>query len=109
VRKFITWIVVTVGIAALVRKLRRRSETGATEPATTGPPTAGPEPPRDDPAAELREKLAESRTEETFQVVPPEPEPTVEERRDEVHGQGRAAIDEMQRSAEDPAEDPAEG
>jgi hypothetical protein len=101
VRKLITWIVVTVGIAALVRKLRRRSGAAAPEPAATGAAGTGAEPPRDDPAAELREKLAESRTEETFQVVPPEPEPTVEERRDEVHGQGRAAIDEMQRSTED--------
>lgn len=95
-RKLLTWIVVTIGIAALVRKLRRRSEAAATAPAT-----AGSEPPRDDPAQELRQKLAESRTEETFQSAPLASEPTVDELRGEVHDQGRAAIDEMQRSAED--------
>lgn len=84
---------VTVGIAALVRKLRgRREDEGA--PVA---PSAD-----DDPADELRRKLAETREDEMpASGMPPTAEPGVEERRAAVHDEGRAAIDEMQQSAED--------
>jgi hypothetical protein len=60
--------------------------------------SAEPEP--DQRADELREKLAESRTAEpTAEPVveePPAPDPeSPEERRRQVHEEGRAALDEM--------------
>jgi hypothetical protein len=94
VRRLLTWAVVSLGIAAVARRLRRRSAA----PAELRPaePIA---PPEDDPADELRRKLAESRAEE---AAPPAPEPpaTVEARRDDVHTAGRAALDEMRESDE---------
>ena len=109
-RKLLTWVIVTVGIAALVRKLRRR---GDEETWTTDAP-----PDADDPADELRQRLASTRDADSAPgdaspkvedaappADPPTPEPTVEpsidERRTEVHDEGRAAIDEMRKSAED--------
>jgi hypothetical protein len=84
VRRLLKWIVVTVGIAALVRWLRRRdSEPGVTEP------------PEDDPADELRRKLAESRSAEDTDEAAASAEATVEERRADVHEQGKATLDEM--------------
>lgn len=86
VRKLLKWAAVTAALAGLARWLKRRgrrSEEGA---------TAEP-----DHAEELRRKLAESRTgaEEGASEPAPEPEATVEERRAEVHEQGRATVDEM--------------
>ena len=86
-RRRLTWLLVSLGVAALIRRLRRRGESEPEAP--TPVPTTG-----DDPAAELRRKLAESRTEE----APEEPEPpeeTVEDRRADVHEQGRTALDDM--------------
>jgi hypothetical protein len=118
-RKLITWIVVTIGIAALVRKLRGRGKADEAEPQS---------PPAADPADELREKLASSRepepepvaeaeaapaettaaqtlTAEFKPVEPSTPEPAsdtaIDERRAEVHDEGRAAIDEMRKATED--------
>ena len=112
-RKLITWILVTIGIAALVRKLRSRSKPAEVEP----PPS-----PAADPADELRQKLASSRepepesasaedtpaqtlTAEFKPVEPATPEPAeetaIDERRAEVHEEGRAAIDEMRKATED--------
>jgi hypothetical protein len=110
VRKLLTWIIVSVGIAALVRKLRRRRGEDAS--------TADVPSDADDPADELRQRLASTRVADPEPaaeaplvenadppVDPPTPEPTVEpsidERRTEVHDEGRAAIDEMRKSAED--------
>jgi hypothetical protein len=87
VRKLLKWIVVTVGVTALVRWFRRR---GAAEPEIAAPPTT-----TDDPADELRRKLAESRETEDPAEVPSASETTVEERRADVHEQGRATLDEM--------------
>jgi hypothetical protein len=84
VRKLLKWIVVTVGVTALVRWLRRR---GA-EPDIATPAT-------DDPAEELRRKLAESREAKEPAEAPAVSETTVEERRADVHEQGRATLDEM--------------
>jgi hypothetical protein len=87
-RKLVTWLLVTLGVAALVRKLRRREAQ---------PEPAPVEPPADDPAGELRRKLEETRTEEDAPASPAA-EASIEERRAEVHGQGRAAVEEMQPS-----------
>ena len=88
-RRLLTWLVVTIGIAALVRRLRRRRDPQLIEPAPTAP--------GDDPADELRRKLAESRAEEPAEAPEP-PEETVEDRRADVHEQGRAALDDMRDS-----------
>ena len=88
-RKLATWVVVTLGIAALLHRLKRRQ--AAAESAT---PTAY----APDPADELRRKLAESRREST--ATEAVPEATVSERRAEVHGEARAALDEMRSRAE---------
>ncbi len=85
-RRLLTWLIVTIGIAALVRRLRRRGDPQLVEPAPTSP--------GDDPADELRRKLAESRAEEPAEAPEP-PEETVEDRRADVHEQGRAALDDM--------------
>ena len=85
-RKRLTWLLVTLGIAALVRRLKRRDDHA--EPALV-------EPPAGDPADELRRKLAESRSTDEAEEAPTAPEATVEERRAEVHDQGRATLDEM--------------
>lgn len=95
-RKLLTWVVVTVGIAALVRKFRKRSEADT----TWSEPAAG-EPEDEDPAEELRQKLADTREDAPTADASATPEPSVDERRTDVHDQGRAAIDEMQRSSED--------
>jgi hypothetical protein len=86
VRTLLRWLVVTLGVAALVRWLRRRREAPAPPPAAT----------LEDPAGELRRKLAESRA-TGDEPAPSEPAPasSVEERRADVHAQGRAALAEM--------------
>jgi hypothetical protein len=92
VRRLLTWLLVTLGIAAFVRKLRRRS--------TTEVPVTPPEPrPSDDPADALRQKLAESRTDEPGSSSSA-PETSVDERRADVHAEGRAALDEMRPSSD---------
>ena len=82
-RRRLTWLLVTLGIAALIRRLRRSAE-----PELDAHETA-------DPADELRRKLADSRSEEEDTSPPEPPADTVEERRADVHQQGRAALDEM--------------
>ena len=85
-RRLLTWIVVTLGIAAIVRRLRRRGQPEI--------PAARDE---DDPADELRRKLAESRSEEEAPAAEPpvSPETSVEERRANVHDEGRTTLGEM--------------
>lgn len=114
-RKLLTWVVVTLGIAALVRKLRQRRGHPGPVPGISPPPAPPSAEPADqpegeapagadaggaDPAQELRQKLAASRAEEPS---PPASEPgsaeapdSVESRRAEVHEQGRAALEDMQ-------------
>lgn len=83
-RRLLTWALVSLGIAAVARRLRRRERHDAVAP------------PGDDPAAELRQKLAASRAEEETAAEPPiSPEASVEDRRASVHEQGRATVDEM--------------
>jgi hypothetical protein len=121
-RKLLTWIVVTLGLAALIRKLRGRHRTDEPPPGTDV-----------DPADELRRTIAVTREDEMpVPGVPPGPEPQideptldepttdepgidesgvsepradepgVDERRASVHDQGRAAIEEMQVSSDEP-------
>lgn len=97
-RKLLAWVVVTFGIAAFVRWWRSRAagepdhEPGTVEPAGAGAAA-------DDPAAELRQKLAASRAGD--EPAADRGEASVEERRAEVHAEGRAAIDEMQSAQDD--------
>jgi hypothetical protein len=83
VRTLLKWIVVTIGITALVRWYRRR---GA-EPEVSAPTTH-------DPAEDLRQKLAESREAEDADA-PAGSETTVEERRADVHEQGASDLDKL--------------
>jgi len=86
-RRLLTWVVVTLGIAAIVRRLRRRGQVDE---------TTAPVADQDDPADELRQKLAESRSDEPPAEEPPAaPEASVEDRRADVHEQGRSTLDEM--------------
>ena len=99
-RKLVTWLVVSLGIAALVRKLRKREEPAELAPVSvTG----------EDPADELRRKLAETRTEDQPEATeateeqpeaPPAAETSVEDRRAGVYEQGRATLDEMRQPEE---------
>jgi hypothetical protein len=119
VRRLLTWVVVTLGIAEIVRRLRRRGQQEEIAPVRD-----------DDPANELRRKLTESRTDEQAAAVeepptspeasvepptspeasveepptspeasveepPTSPEASVEKRRANVHEEGRATLDEM--------------
>lgn len=91
----------TLGIAALLRRLRRRGADASAPPVAPS-----------DPADELRQKLAESRSDPAPAAEPasasdPEPEPpvappdsSVEARRADVHEQGRSAVDEMREADE---------
>jgi Family of unknown function (DUF6203) len=95
VRRLVKIALVALGIRWLLkRRKRRREEREAAQlPPTPAVPTA-------DPADELRQKLAASRTEAEPDETEPAPAPSVADRRAEVHGQGRAALDDMQSSDE---------
>jgi len=101
VRKLLTWVAGLVGVAAL---LRRRHRSRAVQPAPSSP---------SDPAAELREKLAETRSAEPAVQSPPadagdpaplEDPPSLEERRARVHHRAQGAIDLMRSPAEGSSE-----
>ena len=86
-RKLIKITLTALGIYAFLRWRKRRkaeAELPASSPSATGPA---------DPADELRQKLAESRVDEPDDE--PASEESVDDRRAEVHDQGRAALDEM--------------
>ncbi len=91
VRKLIKLALIVLGIRAFLRWRKRRQEAQAIAPA--------PEP-ADDPADELRRKLAESREDAVVDDVEEPPAASVADRRAEVHGQGRATIDEMKSTDE---------
>jgi hypothetical protein len=93
-RRLTAWIGGVAGGVAAYKFWRRRPQTTA-EP--TAEPTAdSTQEEKDARAEELREKLAESRaSDEPSPVEPGEPEQAVEERRQRVHDEGRAALDEM--------------
>ena len=89
-RRLTAWIGGVAGGVAAYKFWRRR-------PQTTSEPTADSTPEEKDARAEeLRARLAESRaSDEPSPVEPGEPEEAVEERRQRVHDEGRAALDEM--------------
>jgi hypothetical protein len=96
VRRLLKIALIALGIRWFLRWRKRRREQAelATAPAA-----------QVDPADELRQKLAASRAEEEPDEEEEEEEDeahvgSVEDRRAEVHGQGRAAVDEM-KSSED--------
>jgi hypothetical protein len=79
-RRFLTGLGLAAAAAVVLGRFRRRKQT----------------PPAADPAEELKQKLAETRTDE----APPEPEPEeqeapLDERRRGVHDRARAAMDDM--------------
>ena len=91
VRKLVKIALIALGIRALLRWWKRRQQAQATAPAPK---------PADDPADELRRKLAESREDGVVDDVGEPPAASVADRRAEVHGQGRATIDEMKSTNE---------
>jgi hypothetical protein len=97
-RRLLKWALITLGIAALVRKLRSRRDVavGGTPDATVSTQTSvtvtTSTTTSEDPADELRRRLADSRDPEA------PTEGSVDDRRSEVHDQGRSAIDEMRSS-----------
>ncbi len=90
-RRLVQLAVIALGIRALWRWRQRRQARAEALP---------PAPAAVDPADELRRKLAESRDEEPPAEAPSVPETSVEERRSQVHGHGRATLDEMTSSDE---------
>lgn len=90
-RKLVRWTIVTLGIAALVRWLKRRHH----EPAIEASKTAS------DPADELRRKLAESRPDVEPDAATNTPIGSVDERRADVHERGRSALSDMAPPDED--------
>jgi hypothetical protein len=89
-RRLVTWGLVTLGIAALARRWKHRREG----PAPVQQPTT-PTATVDDPAGELRRKLAETRSQDDAAAAEVVPDETVADRRAEVHDEGRAALEEM--------------
>lgn len=94
-RRLFTWLGVTAGALLVFRGLfRRRIRKSAPEVAP-------------DPAEELKQKLAESRTDEGAPGPEPEtPQPSLDERRRAVHDKARAAIDDMLGGEQLPGEEP---
>jgi hypothetical protein len=88
-RKLLTWTAVTLGIAALARRLKRRRTAAVPAAPTTAPPSSA------DPADELRRTLAAARSPEQTAADEQLPDGTVAERRADVHGDGKAALEEM--------------
>jgi hypothetical protein len=89
-RRLVTWGLVTLGIAALARRWRhRRGGLGAEQQPPAPAATV------EDPAGELRRKLAETRSQDDSSTAEVVPDATVADRRAEVHDEGRAALEEM--------------
>ena len=85
-RRWLAWLGGAIGVAALLRALRRRHEETVHE-------VPAPQP---DPADELRSALAETR--EPEQPAAPagaEQPPSIEERRRRIHERAQEAIDSM--------------
>jgi hypothetical protein len=99
VRRALTWLAGAAGLAALARLRRRR------RPVATG---AAEQLGEQDPAEELRRKLADQRTDEPAgDDDADDPDPSVapvdlEARRASVHTRAQAAIDLMRDSDTDP-------
>jgi hypothetical protein len=91
VRKLIKIALVALGIRALLRWYKRRKAAAL--------PVAEPGPPAD-PADELRQKLAENRSDGPAAEPPAASETTVEDRRAQVHEQGRSTLEDMKSADE---------
>ena len=89
-RKLIKLALVALGIKAFLRWRKSRHQQ-----------TPSPGAPADDPADELRRKLAETREEDDLAPAEEKPAAPVGDRRADVHEQGRSALDEMNASNED--------
>jgi len=90
VRRFLTWAAGAAGLAALLRALRRRHRGAEADVAEL-----------DDPAAALRERLADRRAREAGTAAAPssaQPEEPLDERRAEVHARAQEAIESMRES-----------
>ena len=90
-RRLIKIALVALGIRAFLRWRKRRRAEAAIE--STPPPSV-------DPAAELRQKLADSRAEDDAVASEEPAEASVADRRADVHAEGRATVDEMTSSDE---------
>jgi hypothetical protein len=98
-RRLTAWIA-GVGSGVVAYRFWRRHGQPAAEPSTATPETAA----QDERAEELREKLAESRAgDEPSPAEPGEPPEAVDERRQRVHEEGRAALGEMKPDESDSA------
>ena len=84
-RRWLAWLGGAIGVAALLRALRRRRA-----PAMAEAPAQ-----RANPADELRSALAETREAEPSTPVADEEPPSLEERRRRIHEQAQEAIDAM--------------
>ena len=87
-RRLIAWLACAVGLAWLLRRLRRK-----------------PAAPAEDPAEELRRKLAETREPDEAEPEPgppSAPEPGIDDRRRAVHERARSAIEDMRGTGSDP-------
>ena len=96
-RRLFGWTAGLVGIAALARLLAARRDRAA--------PALPPAPPAEDPAEELRRKLAESRDADAPSAeatTMPEAVESLEERRARVHAKAQEALEAM-----DDLEEPA--
>ena len=92
-RRLTAWIGGVAGGVAAYRLFRRRPQV-APEPLAAPPPPEPAEP--DERAEELRAKLAENRAvDEPPPIEAEEPPAAVDDRRQRVHEEGRAALDEM--------------
>ena len=89
-RKLIKIALIAFGIRAALRWWKGRQADKANVPPA----------PTQDPAEELRQKLAGSRDDPMPDVPADPPATPVTERRAEVHEQGRAALDEMKSTDE---------
>jgi hypothetical protein len=84
-RRLLAWLGLAAGALAFWR-WRHRHRQAAPPPATA------------DPAEELKQKLAESRSEEPAAEAAPEdeePQPSLDDRRRAVHDRARQAMDDM--------------
>ena len=91
----LAWLAGIVGIAALGRLLSRRRSTSAPDDPAARDTAAEemPAEPADDPAEELRRRLAAKREPEA--TTEPEAAETLEERRARVHAKAREAMEAM--------------
>ena len=100
-KRALAWLAGIVGLAALGRMVSRRRHHPAENIPSTEPPAeptvaleqTDPVEQADDPAEELRRKLAAARQEE--EPAQPAAEETLDERRARVHAKAREAIEAM--------------